>query len=126
MTQIHFTGHCLCGSVRFRAEGAPKWAAYCHCQSCRRQTGAPVSAYAGFESARVTWQGEPAVYESSPGVRRGFCARCGSTLYYQGNRWPGETHLHLGVFDRPEAITPAGHAFREERLAWLHIAEPGT
>jgi hypothetical protein len=44
-------GHCLCGAVRFSADGEPKWTGYCHCQSCRRHTGAPVSPYAGYEAA---------------------------------------------------------------------------
>lgn len=115
-------GRCLCGAVRFAADGEPKWAAYCHCESCRRHTGAPVAAYAGFDSAKVHWMGAaPATYESSPGVRRGFCGRCGSTLFYEGARWPGETHLHLGVFDNPERIVPTKEAFVAERIPWLHL-----
>ena len=51
-------GGCLCGAVRFTAEGAPKWTSYCHCQSCRRHTGAPVAAYAGFETAKVRFTTE--------------------------------------------------------------------
>lgn len=50
-----FVGGCLCGLVRFEATGAPKWTAYCHCRSCRRHTGAPVSAYAGFAEERLSW-----------------------------------------------------------------------
>ena len=105
--------------MRFVAHGKPRWVAYCHCQSCRRQTGAPVSAYAGFEDAQVEWLGDkPSVYGSSPGVQRGHCPRCGSPVYYKGERWPGETHLHLGLFDRPDLV-PANEAFRDERLPWL-------
>lgn len=116
-------GQCLCGAIRFTAEDPPKWTSYCHCASCRRQTGAPVSAYAGFESATVQFtQGTPTYYVSSPGVRRGFCAQCGSTLTYEGDRWPGEVHLHIGAFDDPSTLAPAGHAFADERLPWLHLA----
>ena len=50
-------GSCLCGDVRFAADGQPKWTGYCHCQSCRRHTGAPVSAYAGFEASQVRFTG---------------------------------------------------------------------
>ncbi|HWA61794.1 MAG TPA: GFA family protein [Caulobacteraceae bacterium] len=118
-------GGCLCGAVRFHLEGPPKWTAWCHCASCRRHTGAPASAYAGFERSQVTFtRGEPAWYASSPGVRRGFCAACGSTLAYEGDRWPTETHFHVGALDDPEAAPPAGHAFAEERLSWLHLEEP--
>jgi hypothetical protein len=124
MTDTH-DGGCLCGAVRFRVRGPAKWTAYCHCESCRRQTGAPVAAYAGFERDQVAFTaGEPARYASSPGVARRFCAICGSPLTYEGERWPSEVHFHVGAFDAPEDFAPTGHAFAEERLAWLHIAEP--
>src|SRR3954469_14562944 len=100
-------GGCLCSAVRFVVDGAPKWTSYCHCASCRRHTGAPVSAYAGFEAVKVRFtRGTPTLYVSSPGVKRGFCARCGSTLSYEGERWPGELHLHVGAFDDPAALAP--------------------
>ena len=118
------TGGCLCGAVRYRARGEPKWVAYCHCESCRRATGAPVTAYAGFERENVEWQaGEPASFASSEGVRRGFCARCGTPLTYEGARWPTEVHLHLGTLDHPELVRPTGQAFAEERLPWLHLTD---
>ena len=123
MIQHH--GHCLCGDVTFTVAGPAKWTAYCHCESCRRHTGAPVSAYAGFERDQVTFAGAPMqLYASSPGVSRGFCARCGSTLTFQGDRWPTEIHIHVGAFDGPEAFAPTGHAFPEERIAWVCITAP--
>ncbi len=100
------------------------WTAYCHCASCRKHTGAPVAAYAGYTTDKVTFTtGGPTFYASSPGVRRGFCAVCGASLTYQGDRWPGEIHLHVGAFDDPAAFPPRGQAFPEERLPWLHLAE---
>jgi hypothetical protein len=117
-------GGCLCGDVRFSANGPAKWTGYCHCHSCRRHTGAPVAAYAGFEASNVQFTGGALTYfESSPGVRRGFCGRCGSTLTYEGDRWPGEIHLHVGTFDDAAAFAPAGHAFDSERLPWLRLAD---
>ncbi len=124
MTQIH-DGGCLCGAVRFRVTGPAKWTAYCHCHSCRKHTGAPVSAYAGFERGQVAFtEGALARYTSSAGGSRGFCATCGSTLTYEGERWPTEMHFHVGAFERPEDFAPTDHTFADERLAWLHLAEP--
>jgi hypothetical protein len=124
MPQTH-DGGCLCGEVRFTLTGPAKWTGYCHCHSCRKHTGAPVSAFAGFEREAVRFtRGAPAIYASSPGVKRGFCARCGSTLTYEGERWPTEMHFHVGALDDPEAFAPTGHAFTEERVGWLHIADP--
>jgi hypothetical protein len=119
------TGRCLCGAIRFTADGPPKWTGYCHCESCRRHTGAPVSAYAGFERANVRFiEGALARFSSSPGVHRGFCSICGSTLTYEGERWPSELHIHVGAFDDPGPYAPQGHAFVGERLVWFHLVEP--
>ncbi len=118
------TGGCLCGAIRFEAEGVPKWTSYCHCNSCRKHTGAPASAFAGFERVQVRFtSGQLATYASSPGVNRGFCGTCGSTLTYEGERWASEIHFHVGAFDRPQDFSPLGHAFAEERLPWFHLTE---
>ncbi len=117
-------GGCLCGAVRYRAAGAPRFVAYCHCQSCRRATGAPVSAYAGYPSEQVTFvKGRPKAHQSSAGVTRSFCSACGSPLTYEGERWPNEIHIHLGTLDDPSGLPPEGHAFEEERLVWLRLAK---
>lgn len=119
------TGGCLCGAVRYRARGEPKWVAYCHCESCRRATGAPMASYAGFAAERFAYiAGAPARFASSPGVTRSFCGRCGTPLTYEGARWPGEVHVLIGTLDRPEDFVPTRDAFVEEKLPWLHLAAP--
>jgi hypothetical protein len=127
MAEMELTGRCLCGRVRYRAAGAPIWVAHCHCESCRRATGAPLTTYAGFPAERFGYvAGEPATFASSPGVTRSFCGRCGTPLTYQGERWPGEVHVLVGTLDRPDMVTPTGEAFVEERLPWLHVSLPAA
>lgn len=118
-------GGCICGAVRFVATGQPKWVAWCHCESCRKHTGAPVSVFAAFPRAAYSvTKGEITRFESSPGrTTRGFCARCGSTLTCESTRLPTETHFHVGAFDEPARLPPARHIFPDERLPWLHLAE---
>jgi hypothetical protein len=71
-----FEGGCLCGAVRFVATHQPKWVAWCHCQSCRRHSGAPVSVFAAFErAAYVVSKGAITKFGSSPGVHWGSCTR---------------------------------------------------
>jgi hypothetical protein len=116
-------GRCLCGAIRYRAADEPLWVAHCHCESCRRATGAPLTTYAGFATEGFSWTaGAPVTFASSPGVLRTFCGRCGTSLTYQGERWPGEVHVLVATLDRPEAVLPQGEAFAEERLAWLRLA----
>lgn len=114
------SGACQCGNVRFTVTGKPKFTARCHCASCRRATGAEFSTWVGWRDAQLAWSGEkPQRYASSPGVQRGFCGKCGTPLSYQGENWPGETHLLIGLFDQPQDFPPAGDAFKDEALPWL-------
>lgn len=121
----HYEGGCLCGAVRFIATGPPKGVYWCHCESCRKHTGAPVSVFAAFEVAayQVT-KGEIAKFDSTPGrTRRGFCARCGSTLTCESLPGIRETHFHVGAFDKAATLKPTKHYFPEERLPWMHITD---
>ncbi|MGD9967504.1 MAG: GFA family protein [Hyphomonadaceae bacterium] len=119
-----YHGRCLCGAIQFEARAAPKWVLWCHCESCRRHSGAPASVFVSFadEAVRIT-SGEIAKYESSPGVERGFCARCGSTLTCTNPKLRSETHFHIGAFERAADFEPTGEFFAAERLPWF---EPRT
>ncbi|MGE0408101.1 MAG: GFA family protein [Amphiplicatus sp.] len=122
MTDSIRSGGCRCGAVRFEAKGAPKFVGNCHCEDCRRSTGAPFSTYVGYRDDAVRWKGASrTLYESSPGVRRGFCATCGAPLSYQGPKWAGETHLFLGDFDDPSGLVPTGDVFTTEALPWVAL-----
>jgi hypothetical protein len=119
------TGGCQCGSVRFTATGEPKFVARCHCASCRHATGGEFSTWVGWPDADVAWDSqEPQIYASSPGVERGFCAKCGTPVSYSGEKWPGETHFLIGLFDEPQDFPPHGDAFKDEALPWLSAAAP--
>ena len=119
-----FAGGCLCGAVRFVAAGQPKGVYWCHCQSCRRHSGAPVSVFVAYDrSAYKVTQGEISKFDSTPGrTRRGFCPRCGSTLTCESLRGSlaSETHFHIGAFDDAARFQPTRDVFPEERLPWLH------
>ena len=74
-------GSCLCGAVRFSAK-AMSGIVECHCAMCRKAAGGHAGFF--FVSFRrdVTWQGAEHLtqYESSPGLVRRFCARCGTAM----------------------------------------------
>lgn len=115
-------GGCLCGAVRYEVDGAPLRTAHCHCESCRRAVGAVVATFACFPAAAFRYiKGAPAVYQSSPGVRRTFCRRCGTSLTYQGDKWANEIHVLVATFDYPENFPTTHQAFAAERIPWFHI-----
>jgi hypothetical protein len=68
-------------------------------------------------------QGRLAEYRSSPGVTRGFCADCGTSLTYQHEQRAGEIDLTLSSLDQPGALTPLMHIWVEDKPAWVIIAD---
>jgi hypothetical protein len=122
-------GGCLCGTVRYRVSGPSLWRAICHCETCARAAGSLLIAWAGFPSAKFELlTGQLSIYESSPGVRRGFCGRCGTTLTYQKdpNVLPGfadDVYIATRTLDDPSAYPPEEHVHYRERPAWLEMGD---
>lgn len=118
------SGRCLCGSVTYAYDGAPNWQGHCHCESCRRNCAAPFTSYFGISHGKWRWTAEvPAVYASSPGVRRHFCARCGTPMAYEGDRWSHELHFYAATLDDPALFRPTAHSNWNEHLPWVVLAD---
>ncbi|MEM7423472.1 MAG: GFA family protein [Pseudomonadota bacterium] len=118
------TGRCLCGTVTFEWLAKPLWAAHCHCESCRRHCSAPFTSFFGMRDGAWGWTGgAPALYGSSPGTRRYFCATCGTPMAYASDTFPGETHFYASSLDEPECYDPKGHVHFDEALSWIHLSD---
>jgi catechol 2,3-dioxygenase-like lactoylglutathione lyase family enzyme len=114
-----YEGGCLCGAVRYRAEGAPRFPTLCHCASCRRAAGAPAVAWLTFAAdAFAITRGEPVRYRSSPPVLRSFCGRCGTPLTYRHDAFGGAVDVTTASLDEPERGAPVDHTWTSERIAW--------
>ena len=121
-TPTQAAGGCHCGRVRFVATFPSRFCAHCHCASCRRAHGAAFVTWVGFpaEQVRVTAGAEfLATHESSPQTYRRFCRHCGTKLFFESAKWPGETHVVLAAFDDPVDRAPSVHAFYAEHADWL-------
>ena len=117
------TGGCLCGAVRYAAGGELRAVVYCHCKQCRR-TGGHFGAYTSTaEDALVMREdGGLAWFESSPGVRRGFCRVCGASLFWQrlGN---GRISVAAGTLDDDAGLVASGHIFVEDKGGYYGIED---
>ena len=119
-------GACLCGGLRFRAALPTKWVAHCHCTLCRRAHGAPFVTWAGFPSEAFALEAgalPPTWYESSPGARRAHCPRCGTPMFFESTRWPGEIHVARALIEAPLDREPAAHVFYETHVPWLEVED---
>ena len=76
-------GSCFCGSVQFEVTGDAPLQGYCHCEDCRRWSGAPVTSYALWQSdaVRITAGEDKLVtYTRSGQAHRKHCRECGGAL----------------------------------------------
>lgn len=112
------TGGCLCGAVRFVAHDVPETYGICHCEMCRRWTGAAL-AEVSVPTDKITWEGEAhiGIHKTSDWAERAWCTQCGSTLYFRHTRpdkWFGSTDIALGLFDDPHAFRLGHEIFTDQ------------
>jgi hypothetical protein len=81
-------------------------------------------AWGTFKSAdfRIT-QGHLSEVTTSPGVTRGHCGRCGTSLTYQHEERAGEIDVTLATFDDAAQLRPTVHIWVEDKLPWVQIAD---
>ena len=119
-------GSCLCGAVRFVAEGPLKLMACCHCVQCRKASGAEFASNATVKACGFQLlAGESALkeYESSPGNFRVFCHECGSPLYARSASHPAYVRLRLGCLDTEFDERPLCHIFVSEKPNWSKVSD---
>lgn len=104
-------GSCACGAITFEVAGALAEPDACHCTQCRKQSG-HFWVSTDVQRSNLTLHGEDRItwYRSSDKVRRGFCATCGSFLFWDmiGRVNVG---IAMGAFDAPTGTHLEQHIF---------------
>ena len=122
------TGRCLCGAVAYEVRGPVRDVVLCHCEECRRWTG-NAGAFAAARRAELVlleqrglrWAPSPA---SDRRARRGFCAECGSSLFWE----PAEgatVSIAAGTLDPPTGLRVAGPWYARQAGDWYALPEDG-
>ena len=114
------TGQCHCGAVKYEMSADTIYQAFCHCRDCRRQTGAPLVAWALVPNDKLKVTGETKQYASSEHGRRHFCPHCGTSLFYtNAPMFPSATDVQIATLDDPDAMPPQIHVQVAERVGWM-------
>ena len=112
-------GGCLCKSIRYRVTGAPLSSIICHCNSCRKASGAPSVGWLTFNVANFeVLSGELRSFQSSPGVTRKFCGVCGSPITYENDRDPETIDVTTVSLDSPDRFPPVREVWLEDKVTW--------
>ena len=101
MTMDTHTGKCFCGAVELRVEGTPVGMGYCHCNSCRSWSAAPLNAFTLWkpEQVKVTKGADTIVqFMKTEMSGRQYCGKCGGHIM--------NNHPPLGLIDVYAATIP--------------------
>jgi hypothetical protein len=116
-------GGCLCGAVRYEATGEPYNVTHCHCEDCRRSSGAAFVTWASFRRSEFRFaEGEPRVV-SWAGRLRSFCGTCGTPLTFMATQQADEVDVTVCSFDHPEVLSPTDHTWVDDQLPWIQLAD---
>ena len=118
------TGGCQCGTVRYLIAAGPVRETVCGCRMCQRASGNFTSAFYEVDATRVTWTtAPPTTWASSDVADRGFCARCGTPLFFRETA-SGTIELLAATLATGTPFDPAFHVRPEGTPGWaMHLAD---
>jgi len=125
VSAVSATGGCLCGAVRYRAPRASlQGIVICHCGQCRRFHG-HCGAYASVPRDCLEFDRQEQLrwYRSSARARRGFCAQCGASLFWDPND-SDRIAVAAGSLDDAGELRVTCHIYTADAGGYYEIA-PG-
>lgn len=120
-------GGCLCGAIRYEIQGAAGPILTCHCSKCRTFHGHCVS-YSGVKEGDLIFRCKEGLQwfrsttDETPNVHRGFCQKCGSSLFWYP-RDSGSIWVTLGSMENPPELKNLGHVWVSQKADYYTIED---
>ena len=126
----NFTGGCLCGAVRYEVDAEPLRVARCHCDDCRRGSGAAFATNVFVPADKLNLTGDVATYQhktdSGNTMTRAFCAKCGSPIFSFSSVGGGVVRaIRVGSIDDASFVKPTVEVYTKRMLACT-VVDPDT
>ena len=117
-----YKGVCECGAVTYEAEADRTDVTICHCGQCQRTSGhAWASVSVPADSIKLTRDDGLKWFVSSQTARRGFCAGCGSSLFFR-RFGQNRTAIGAGTLAQPTGLSTGKHIFTADKGDYYEIA----
>ena len=125
-TGKRYTGGCLCGALRYEAQGEPLFAGHCYCTDCQKSSGSGFIPFMGFASSALRITVRPALHIEG-GKWRGCGAQCLPDLQQPRlRRRAGKSDsftIYAGSLDDPSSFHPTAAIFASSRPPWAVIPQ---
>ena len=124
--RMKHSGSCLCGNIKFEITGEFENFFFCHCKSCRKDTGSAHASNLFSSTAKLKWlKGEKEVKtynHNNSGHVKSFCPKCSSAL--PNIQMNGKVLVvPAGCLDTDVETVPTGHIYLNEKANWDHNLE---
>jgi len=121
MNRVH-TGTCACKAVQYTVDGRIKSVVNCHCNLCKKITGGAFETIAlvSERNLKITSGEEYLIrYALTNNADKYFCKVCGTPIYNQNKRVPGNSMIHIGSLDNPSSLSPTINLHCNSMLSWV-------
>ena len=110
------SGGCLCGGVRYQLSGACRNIINCHCENCRRTHG-HFAAYTAVQKSALEIVHQQTLqwyHDESPDTYRGFCEKCGASLFWDARDGSDGISVAAGSLDDDHGLKTIGNVYVSE------------
>ena len=127
MDENKISGGCLCGALRYQAEGEPLFAGYCCCDDCQKASGSGFIPFIGYPANAIKIAGAVIRHQldqkDGRSSVRNSCASCGS-LVYGGDIGKSDFHtIYAGTLDDPSQFNPTMAIMTRFKPDWVILPQ---
>jgi len=112
---------CLCGGIKFKANGILRHVINCHCSQCMKTHGNYAS-YTAILENNIRYISKKSLkwYKSSKNAKRGFCIVCGSSVFFKrlGSK---NISISAGMFLNPTKLKTVSNIFTKGKLDYYKL-----
>jgi len=127
--KIKLSGGCHCGAVRYTLLASPLSVQHCHCETCRKTTGA-LYATAGVmrrDKVKIVGAENLTKYRTSPSFEQQFCSTCGCNLFAYEDGESTFFYVDLPTLDGGEdpghPREMESHIYVKSKANWEHVSD---
>ena len=122
---IKLSGQCLCGDVKYAAEGEIIFHANCHCTDCRQSSGSAFATLVFMQEDEIKVTGNlktfDHVVDSGNTLTKHFCPTCGSQMFTGNQARANTLGIRAGTLDDHSEVKPQFNVYAGSKMDCTHL-----
>ena len=112
---------CLCGGIKVKIKGKLRYVSNCHCSQCMKTHG-NFASYTSCPEDNLTFINKKTLkwYKSSKIAKRGFCSRCGASMFYKKYN-SKKISIAAGMLNNPTNLKTNSNIFTHGKLDYYKL-----